>query len=86
MVATFMSVEATIQGHAAAAGRPDHNRAGTTRTAPSSICAVIARAGSRLAFTAAFQPACSRALNRAAPTSVASIAQPLSGPATMTTA
>ena len=38
-----------------------------------STVAVIARAGSRLAFTAAFQPACRTALVSAAATSVASI-------------
>ena len=57
----------------ASGGSPDHKRPGSTSSALRSICAVMARAGSRLAFTAAFQPACRTALVSAAATSRASI-------------
>jgi hypothetical protein len=72
-VTTLISVDPAIHGHAASGGRPDHKRPGSTSTALSSICAVMARGGSRLAFTAAFQPACRTALVSAAATSTASI-------------
>src|SRR5579859_1135872 len=68
-----MRLEAAIQGHDAGAGRPVHSNPGTTSTAPISICAAIASVGRALAFTAAFQPACSKALASAATTCRTSI-------------
>jgi hypothetical protein len=79
-----MSVDAAIHPKEARLGSPDQNSAGTTSSAPMSIWAVITCVGLRLPFTAAFHPACSTALNRAADTSMRSIAQTGRG-ATMTT-
>ena len=68
MVSRLVAVEAIIHGQAAKAGRPVQARAGRISTAPITICPAIASAGCGLAFTAAFQPACSTALSKAART------------------
>ncbi len=68
MVTRLIEVEAAIHGQESRAGRPLHASPGSTIAALATIWAVISARGSVTASTAAFQPACSSALIRAAAT------------------